>query len=188
MITIPDWEKRAIAEAAHSVCARRILEIGAFKGETTALLSRLCARHGGYVVVVDPMRWASKPASFGELVDAWVHPFSYEQAFWKNVNQVGHGNVRLHRRLSTDPDFVRDPAPELKEFDLAIVDGEHTYSTVLSDLKNWGTRVRQGGLILCHDVRDRFPGVKRAFAEFGSQNGYLATWPKRGSLGILRRV
>jgi predicted O-methyltransferase YrrM len=165
MISTSRFEKRYIRELARSIRARRILEVGAFKGQTTAVLSAVAAESGGYVVAVDPMRWASAPASLGEQVDAWFHPFSYERAFWKNVRRSGADNVRLYRVRSEDPALLRSAAKELQEFDLVFIDADHSYAGASRDLALWGSRVTPGGLILLHDVRARFPGVRRLFGE-----------------------
>ena len=55
-------------------------------------------------------------------------------------------------------------------FDVLYVDGSHTYEATLSDLRGYYFLVRNGGLILVHDVlaNDNFPGVWRAFSYFGS--------------------
>jgi len=186
MITTSRFEKRYIRELARSIRARRILELGVFKGETTAVLSAVAKERGGYVIAVDPMRWASQPASFGEHLDAWLHPNSYEPAFWQNVGHAGAGNVRLFRARSDEAALLSDPDPQLRAFDLAFIDGEHTYQAATRDLALWGCRVVSGGLILMHDVRNRFPGVRRAFMEYARRGDHQALWPAAGSVGVLR--
>jgi predicted O-methyltransferase YrrM len=186
MITTSRHEKQVIAAAARSIRAKRVVEIGVFKGQTTAVLSEVTAESGGYVVAVDPMKWASKPASIGEYIDAWLHPFSYEPAFWRNVNKAGKNNVRLIRKLSNDPTLLSDPDPELRDLDLVFIDGEHTYEAARRDVADWGSRVRRDGLILMHDVFARFPGVEKAFAELAADPRLEATWPDKGTVGILR--
>jgi len=184
MITTSSYEKRFIAEKARSIRAKRILEIGVFKGETTAVLSRVADENDGYVVAVDPMKWASQPASFGEYFDALFHPRSYEGAFRKNISRGSSSRVKLYKNLSTDAVLLDDPSDELREFDLVFIDGDHTYEGALRDLRNWGSRGRQGGLILMHDVRPRFPGVMKTFDEHSKLSELRAHWPERGSVGV----
>lgn len=186
MITTSRYEKRYIRELARSIRARRMLEVGVFKGQTTAVLAAVAREMGGYVVAVDPMRWASHPASLGEHLDAWLHPVSYESAFWRNVRRSGGETVRLYRARSDDEQLLADPSPLLRSFDLAFIDGEHTYEGASRDLALWGKRVVNGGLILMHDVRDRFPGVRRAFIEYARRGDHEALWPAAGSVGVLR--
>lgn len=54
------YEQGQIVEELQRVRASRVLEVGAFKGETTRLLCRCVRRYDGYVVAIDPMRWASE--------------------------------------------------------------------------------------------------------------------------------
>ncbi len=185
MITTSIFEKKFIAEKARSIKASRILEIGAFKGETTAVLSEIASHNDGYVIAVDPMQWASHPASLGEFIDKWLHPHSYEDAFRRNTSRIPGCPIKLYKNLSTDSELLSDPSETLREFDLVFIDGEHTYSGARNDLQNWGTRVRSGGLILMHDVRPRFPGVMRVFEEYSKLPSIRAHWPKKGSVGVL---
>jgi predicted O-methyltransferase YrrM len=184
-ITTSSYEKEFIQSEALRIQAKRILEIGAFKGQTTAVLSSVAAKFGGYVVTIDPMKWGSKPAHFWEWVDGLLHPFSYEPTFWKNVKKAGNDNVTLIRAFSTDEELIKRDDPKLGEFDLVFIDGEHSYEVAMSDVKNWGTRVRKGGLILMHDVIRRFPGVVDVFKKMEGDPRYAARWPTRGSVGVL---
>ncbi len=187
-ITTSAFEKEYIRDEAQRIRARRILEVGAFKGQTTAILSRVAAQNGGSVVAIDPMRWASKPAHFFEWIDGLLHPFSYESTFWKNVRKTGNDNVTLIRALSTDKELIARKDPQLAEFDLVFIDGEHTYEGALADVQNWGSRVRPGGLILMHDIVARFPGVVKVFRQLESDPRYRIRWPKRGTVGVVEVV
>jgi predicted O-methyltransferase YrrM len=187
-ITTTSFEKQYIREQARRIRAANILEVGAFKGQTTAVLSDVAAENGGRVYVVDPMQWASKPAHILEWIFGLLHPFSYEKIFWRNVNRTGHKNVVLHRALSTDATLIARSDPELQQFDLVFIDGEHTYEGALADVLNWGSRVRQGGLILMHDAIERFPGVVRVIRELETERNYRVHWPVRGSVAVIEVV
>jgi predicted O-methyltransferase YrrM len=178
-------EKVEIRQHAVDLRATRILEVGAFKGQTTAVLSDVAAAHGGYVVAIDPMIWSSTPAYFGEWIDGMLHPTSYEKAFWKNVNARGHGNVRLIKALSTDPELLASRDQDLAEFDLVFIDGDHTHEIVMQDIANWGSRVRPGGRLLLHDVARRFAGVVRAMKVLDTDVNVRVTWPIRGMVGTV---
>jgi predicted O-methyltransferase YrrM len=176
VITTSKREKQYIRQQALRVGATRLLEVGCFKGQTTQILSHV-AGDDGYVVAIDPMKWASKPAHVWEWLDGVLHPFSYEPTFWRNVSRSGYDNVRLIKRLSHDPEVLEDPDPRLKDLDLVFIDGEHLYDTAMTDFRNWGSRVRSGGRVLLHDCIDRFPGVQRAVAEIQADPRFSVTWP-----------
>lgn len=186
MITTTDEEKAYVETMAVVIGAQRVLEIGAFKGETTVRLSRAVRRTGGYVVAIDPLRWVSPAASLGERFDAWRYRNGYAAALFANLERAGASNVIVKPTVSTDPALLRDGDPHLWNFDLVFIDGEHSYSAARADLMNWGTRVRPGGLILLHDVRSRFSGVERSFHEAAGWLGAVTVEPLIGSVGVLR--
>ena len=183
-ISTSSFEKRQIADLAARISARRFLEIGAFKGKTTAVLSK-AAGADGLVVAVDPMRWASRPCHIWEWIDGLLHPLPFERAFWGNVKRSGHDNVWLIRELSTNATVIADPDPRLVEFDMVFIDGEHTYDAVTADIRNWGRRVRAGGLLLLHDCINRFPGVRRAVTEMRDNPRYRVSLPDQGSIAVI---
>jgi predicted O-methyltransferase YrrM len=190
-ITTTAREKREIRRHAIDVGAQRILEVGAFKGQTTAMLSEVAAIHHGYVVAIDPMIWSSPPSNFYEWVHGLINPFTYERAFWKNVNAAGRANVRLIAALSTDQGLLERDDDELAEFDMAFIDGDHTYHGVMQDIANWGSRIRTGGRLLLHDVAKRFDGVVRAMKTLDEDPDVAVTWPETGKIGaveILGRI
>ena len=184
-ITTSSDEKDEIRRHGLELEASRILEVGTFKGSTTAVLSEVAAAHGGYVVAIDPMIWSSKPAHLFEWIDGLLHPTSYERAFWRNVTAKGHDNVRLIKALSTDSALLASSDPGLAEFDLAFIDGEHTYQGVMQDIANWGSRIRAGGRMLLHDVARRFPGVVSAMKALEQDANVQVTWPTRGMVGTV---
>jgi hypothetical protein len=54
-----------------------------------------------------------------------------------------------------------------EELDFIFIDALHTYDGVLSDLKNWYGKIKEGGIISGHDYNHpNFPGVTRAVDEF----------------------
>lgn len=168
-------EKRFLRQQVHELHAKRVLEIGAFKGETTRVLSEAVAGQHGVVVAIDPMRWSSEVIRNGILrhfrtnlraffakIDRWLPRSSYEHAFWVQVKAAGHDNVHLFRHHSDDPELLKRQHSLLSEFDLIFVDGDHSYEGAKADLDNWCPRVRHGGRVLVHDATPDFPGVCRA--------------------------
>ncbi|MGE0431548.1 MAG: class I SAM-dependent methyltransferase, partial [Planctomycetota bacterium] len=148
------------------------------------VLSRV-AGADGLVVAVDPMIWSSKPAHFFEWIDGIMHPRSYEKTFWRNVKRSGFENVWLVKELSTNDALIHNDDPRLAEFDFAFIDGEHTYDGASADIRNWGRRVRPGGILAMHDCIRRFPGVQQAVAELQGDPRYRVELPKRGSIAVV---
>jgi hypothetical protein len=118
-----------------------------------------------------------------ETVESWVGEFSYERQFWSRV--AGAPNVALIKAKSTDPDLLSSADPRLAEFDLAFIDGDHSYPAICSDLRNWASRVRVGGRVLVHDAGPAFKGVCRALHEWSQRSPIAVHWPQRDALCVV---
>ncbi len=199
MITTTDFEKREIERHVRSVDARRVLEIGAFQGETTRILAKAIPNEGGRVVVIDPMKWSSEILRNGiarhlsssfprifSMLEVAVEQASYETAFWRNVGGRTQEKVVLFRALSSNQALIDNPDPALASFDVVFIDGDHGYEGAKQDLEMWGRRVRKGGLILVHDATSRFPGVVRALKDWSNDARIEIDWPTRDSLCVIR--
>jgi cephalosporin hydroxylase len=122
----PLWDV-AIAPLLHAAQARRIVEIGAFRGETT---ERVLDDLGpdAELDVIDPV-----PA---------FDPTGHQEQF--------PGRYRFHRALSLDA------IPTLGPVDAALIDGDHNWYTVHSELRLLAEGARRHGtglpVLILHDV------------------------------------
>lgn len=191
-------EKAFLHQQIHSLKAKRVLEIGSFKGETTRILSDAVASTDGMVVAIDPMRWASEVVRNGilrhlrrtfrplfERLERWLPTLSYEGEFWQQVRAAGHNNVHLFRKLSVDPELLKDKNALLTNFDLVFVDGDHSYEGAHADLENWGRRVRKGGKVLVHDATPDFPGVCKAIDTWNLDPSVRVQAQRHGSICVI---
>ena len=198
MWSTTEMEKDRLARFVSAYQRPRVLEIGAFQGETTRVLASAAMERGGRVVVIDPMRWAAElvhngiarhlPASFTPLlarIDGWLGRSGYESAFWANLGRC-RTSVDLRRTVSTDPALIADPDPALAHFEVVFIDGDHSKAGALSDLRNWGSRVAPGGVLLVHDAVPAFPGVIEALEIYAADRGLTVEWPTEASLATIR--
>jgi len=70
--------------------------------------------------------------------------------------------------------------------DLVFIDADHSYESVLNDIKNWFPKVKKGGIISGHDYEHpSFYGVKKAVDEFfGNKKFNLETDMAGESLSV----
>lgn len=126
--------------------ARRILEVGVWHGGSTRAFLLALTRNWGYrlVSIDNEDRRENVPADRG---DGWV--------FMK-------GNSL-------------DILPMLGgQFDLVLIDGDHTYETVSKELMIIDNGlVTDDAIILLDDCWDDYPGVLQAFEEFDSIKEYV---------------
>lgn len=168
----PFWEN-VIAPVVEAVNARRMVEIGALRGETTVrMLKRLgpdCELH-----VIDPL--------------PQFDPAEHERAF--------PGRYFFHLGIS------HDVLPTLPPADVALVDGDHNWFTVYHELKMLAATAEEAGVALpvlvLHDVgwpygrRDLYYEPSRIPAEFrqphrraGMRPGVRHLFPNGGmNLGL----
>jgi cephalosporin hydroxylase len=163
----PFWDD-VIAPLIDAVGPRRVVEIGALRGETTVLmLGRLgpdCELH-----VIDPL--------------PQFDPSEHEQAF--------PGRYIFHLGIS------HDVLPTLPPADVALVDGDHNWFTVFHELRMLAATARDAAaslpLLILHDVtwpygrRDLYYEPSRIPEEFrqpyrqaGMRPGTAHLFPNRG--------
>jgi cephalosporin hydroxylase len=157
----PLWDV-AIAPVLHAAQARRIVEIGAWRGETT---ERILGDLGpdAELDVIDPA-----PA---------FDPAGHEERF--------PGRYRFHRALSLDV------LPTLGPVDAALIDGDHNWYTVYNELRLLAEEARRHGtglpVLILHDAlwpygrRDLYYVPEQIPAEFRQP------WARAGiNLGMKR--
>ena len=158
----PLWEE-VIAPVIDTVNPRRVVEIGALRGETTIrMLDRLgadCELH-----VIDPL--------------PQFDPSEHERAF--------PGRYVFHLGIS------HDVLPTLAPTDVALVDGDHNWFTVYHELKMLATTSREAGvalpLLILHDVawpygrRDLYYEPSRIPDAFRQPHRQGGMRPDRGQL------
>ncbi|HNT77041.1 MAG TPA: class I SAM-dependent methyltransferase [Anaerolineae bacterium] len=135
------------------VHARRkgqLVEIGCWKGRTTAILLQAARVFGAQLTTVDP----------------FLPVQSRSQATPENWSE------NLKQQGLTPPLLLHMPSAEAARtwenpLALAFIDGDHDYPAVQQDLALWTPFVTVGGVVLLHDIFfPRFDGVTRAVFEW----------------------
>ena len=133
------------------------MEIGVRSGVSTAAILAGLEDHGGHLYSVD--------------INACL---AFE----------GHAQWSFLRADSImEADKVKAFIPE--KLDLLFVDGDHSLSGALSDLRNYGPRAKR---VLVHDIdAPDFPGVRQAVDEFLQETKRRVTY-YNGSFGMAEIV
>jgi hypothetical protein len=128
------------------------VEVGSWKGQSIIHLAQRLQDQGKSVqlVAVDTFKG-----------DGDTGKIDVYQNFASNVHAADCNSV-----MAMDRDSVK-AAAEFIDQRLAgvFIDAAHDYDSVLADLKAWGPKVKEGGIIAGHDIDAE--GVQRALAEMG---------------------
>ena len=148
--------------AVHAARCETIVEVGSWKGLSTAALLNACP---GIVHAVDHFQ-----GSFSELATTHkeaTHSDIYAQ-FLANVG--AYSNLQVHRMGSLEASaYFEDGSIEM-----IFIDGSHDKQEVLADIKAWRPKCKR---LLCgHDFN--FVGVHTALAELGirASHGAGSIW------------
>jgi predicted O-methyltransferase YrrM len=140
-----EGQGRALFEAA-AACPTggRIVEIGSFQGRSTIVLA-MGSDPSVEVVAVDPH--AGNDRGPQEIEGFVAEAEDDHSRFETNLEAAGVRDRVTHlRRFSDDAlDDVDGP------IDVLYVDGAHRYGPALSDIRQWGAKVNDGGTLLIHD-------------------------------------
>lgn len=172
------WLTGAQAErlrsAAAAAGAGTIVEIGSFRGRSTAVLARAAAP-GASVVAIDPHAGSDRgPQEIG--ADA-VRGDADHEAFNANLAAAGVAErVRHVRKMSAEAHGdVEGPLAML------YVDGAHRFAPARDDIARWGARVAPGGTMLVHDSFSSIGVTAALLAECVARGG----WRYAGRTGSL---
>ena len=155
----------------------RILEIGSWAGGSAITWSDAIKKFNGgngSVICVDPwIRYTQRDfskAKVCEIMDEALKTGEIIDLFFHNIRASGHEDVvRLIKGRSDEILPLLRP----NQFDLAFVDGNHSYQQVLKDLENATPLVRDGGILCGDDLELQVPVIDVKHAKRNSEVAYL---------------
>jgi len=137
---------------------KRLLEIGVLHGKNTYNILKWCDREGATLTSLDPVDWIGelpddvregmesyKYKRGQEHFDNWqIKPEGLEAVFAEGLQR--HWSCLKMRSLDY---FV---SPQVESFDAYLVDGDHNYFTVITELLLIHRYAKKNTLIVLHDV------------------------------------
>lgn len=153
---VPGQEKGLMVLASQVPKNGVIVEIGSFKGKSTACLA-LASNDSTKVYAIDTFEGNSK--DFSEGVQFLGGNFYAD--FLRNIKTTGKAKkVHTVNGLSSKIGEKWN-----KKIDFLFIDGSHIYEDVKLDFDLFYPWVKEGGIIAFHDVHPNFPGVSRVWKE-----------------------
>jgi predicted O-methyltransferase YrrM len=142
---LTEGQARALFDAA-AACPSggRIVEIGSYQGRSTIVLA-MAAPPDVEVIAIDPHAGTDRgPQEIEGYADAAA---TDRERFTANLHRAGVAERVVHVPAFSD----RALAQVAGTVDVLYVDGAHRYGPARADLRDWGARVVDGGLLLIHD-------------------------------------
>lgn len=125
------------------------IEVGVLKGETATVVLEACPKVKTY---------------YG--VDPYREYFDVDHI--KTQDQMNHFKEVAEKNLSKHPQYkLVDVVPE-GLVDFILIDGNHSYENVLTDLNTYYPLLREGGIMFCHDYNN--DEVRRAITDWRRSN------------------
>ncbi len=139
-----------------------VVEIGAYTGATTVMLHRALESLGNTtapILSIDPFEGAR---------NEWGNPRGSYRRYRRRVVAAGAGHRCL--ALTAFSQNAHGVVPD--RVALLVVDGDHRYDAVRTDLDLYAPKVRPGGVVFVDDYSlQAYPDVVRAVDEFLAADG-----------------
>lgn len=156
-IAFSDFDRKALRSVVDMAAAKRVLELGSWLGNgSTKELASLCSE----VYCVD--HWQGNPNVFQH--QKMINDFDVFATFQRNTECFGN---KIRPMLMSSGDAANVIADE--SFDLVFIDADHSYTSTLTDIKRWRSKVKPGGILCGHDCEGRPDDFGRSTLENSKQ-------------------
>lgn len=109
---------------------------------------------GGSAAIICDGRKFKKTRFF--TIDSYEAPDTSFEITRSNLNKEGFDNLEIIKGKSVEVSKTWD-----LPIDCLLIDGDHQFESVKSDIEYWIPKVKKGGLVLFHDY-ESWPGVTQA--------------------------
>lgn len=140
---------------------RVCVELGTWRGASAIAMARTLRGWGGVLYCVDT--W------MGDVNGGIMPgpPSMLAECAWNLIAAGVAGSIRLIPALT-----IEAAAWWCDPIDFLYIDADHTYGSVLADLKAWTPHVKPDGFMAGDDYGNpMYPGVQQAWDEFEAANG-----------------
>lgn len=160
-----------------------ILEVGSWKGASTAHLAKVSEKFGSHIYCVDPWLWLrQEDDENGSGRDLLGTPLIYNQ-FIRNFVGTGAAS-RIHPLRNTSMAMANIFNARDVRAELIYIDGPHEYDEAYMDVKHYSRLLAPGGIIFGDDWPLR--GVFAAVVRYSTENN-LGVETVDGQFWILRK-
>ncbi|HRJ30863.1 MAG TPA: class I SAM-dependent methyltransferase [Cyclobacteriaceae bacterium] len=146
-----------------------IVEIGSFQGRSTVSFGLGCLGSTKHIYAIDLFEGDNDMYGSGEFQDRFI----------QHVRSCGvEAHVTPIKQHS-----LQVAATWNKPIDVLFIDGSHEYQDVKADFESFYPHVKKGGIIAFHDIKGKWDGVIRFWAEV-QRSGLMTDFGAVSSLGF----
>lgn len=134
---------------ASAVNARKIFELGTYRGQTTCGLASVCKEAQVFTLNLPP----EDDPRYAPYIGMYI--------------ARSPDRERITQLFCDSRTF--DPTPYRESMDYIFIDGDHSYQGVKNDTEKALQLLKPGGVIVWHDYAAKSPGVLEYLAEFSQE-------------------
>ncbi len=182
---VQGWMTRAQAErlwdrSSELRSGDRIVEIGSFQGRSAIVLASAAAE-GVTITTIDPHGGNDRGP---QEIEGFVEEAEGDhQSFLANLEAAGVRDRIDHLREYSDAALPHVPG----RVELLYIDGAHRYKPAVTDIRDWGAKVADGGTLLIHDCFSSI-GVTLALMATTFTGKHFRYVGRSGSMAEFRRT
>ncbi len=158
---LTEQQALVLAAAARDTRAGAVVELGSWKGRSTAVLGLVC-KGERTVVAVDTFRGSASEID-GPHAEAVQAPDGVFPQWQANIGRLGLGNTV--EVLRGDLVVAASEWPSGRGIGLLFVDAEHTKEATVAAFRAWEPHLLPGATVIFHDAD--WAAVREALAELG---------------------
>lgn len=178
---------KRVIDLIERIDAKRVAEVGVYRGETSAAILRNCPNV--HLLMVD--QWTSVTA--GDYLQTGDQRARDTQAGHDRAREIAYALTDSWSARRSIAPIASLQAASLEaacrsigtgqQLDLVFIDAAHDYHSVVDDIAAWAPLVRPGGILCGHDFgHRRFGGVQQAVREFVEPRGLDLTVDKHSTV------
>lgn len=162
LLVIEEFPRRSVKFAKKHFNNKKIdiIEIGVFKGDNADNIFNVLNVKDFYGI--DPYE------EYKEYSD--TEPWMI-QSHLNNVERIAKKKLR-NRKIRWIEEYSDNALESVPKVDFIYIDGLHSYKQVKKDMKNYWSKLKDGGIMAGHDINTSFDnhGVSKAVFEFCKEN------------------
>jgi len=166
---IEGWFTRNEASAMQSLVRQlssgaKVVELGSFQGRSSVVIASVLPP-GGMLYCVD---------HFKGSLEHQGNEFKLDDLLSKFTSNIKNHHVDDKIALLVMDTLQAANEFEMESVDLLFVDASHDYESIRADILYWYSKLKVGGLLVCHDYSTYWPGVREAIESLQLEGQVLA--------------